>query len=317
MARIVVSMANTHDPTLNRKTPERWGEQGKRTMAGGRPMNLDLDAMTRERESWIGEKLKPEVWERQNATCQSAIETLAQVIKDVSPDVAVIIGDDTYEVFNPDDHIPAVDVFWGETVPHLPHPSRVRVPQETPPNMLRGEPDLGQHIIGCLNAEGFDVSCTRTMPKGRTIGHAFDFIYGRIMKDQVPPHVPIFLNTYYPPNRPTLSRCYALGKALRRAIGSWSSDKTVAVIGTGGLSHLVLDEQLDHAVLSALHDKDESRIASFPDEPFIWGTSEIRNWMVAAGAVHESEVVMNLVAYEACYRSPAGIGCGSGFAYWR
>ena len=32
-------------------------------------------------------------------------------------------------------------------------------------------------------------------------------------------------------------RCYALGKAVGEAIESWDSDKKVAVIGTGGLSH--------------------------------------------------------------------------------
>jgi hypothetical protein len=272
--------------------------------------------MVKERESWIGEKLTREVWERQNATCQSAIGTLAEVLKDVSPDVAIIIGDDTHEVFMPEDHIPALDVIGSAQIPHFPHRTRVRTPQETA-NILPGEPDLARHIVAWLTREGFDVSYSRTMPQGRTIGHAFDFIYGRIMQDHVPPHVPILLNTYYPPNQPTLSRCYALGKALRRAVESWESDKTVVVIGTGGLSHMVIDEELDHAVLSVMQGKDEVRLTSFPEEVFTFGTSEIRTWMVAAGACHESDTAMNLVAYEPCYRSVAGTGCGCGFAYWR
>lgn len=279
------------------------------------PMNLDIEARIRERESWIGKELTTEVWERRHATCQSAIATLSEKLKRVSADVAVIIGDDTHEVFMPEDHIPAVDVFWGEEIRHVPSRTRLATPQETP-NLWPGEPDLGQHIVESLIGDAFDVSHSRSIPEGRSIGHAFDFIYGRLMKDQVPPHVPIFLNTYYAPNQPTLKRCYALGGALRRAIESWDSDKTVAVIATGGMTHLAIDEELDRAVLSAMQDKDEERLTSFPEDLFNFGTGEIRNWVVAAGAMDAAGLSMNLVAYEPCYRSPAGTGCAMAFAYW-
>ena len=318
MARIALGMGSSHAPSLNGAV-ERWAAAGERDMArptgGGMPMNLDIEARIRERESWIGKELTTEVWERRHATCQSAIATLSEKLKRVSADVAVIIGDDTHEVFMPEDHIPAVDVFWGEAIRHVPSRSRLATPQETP-NLWPGEPHLGQHIVESLIGDAFDVSHSRSIPEGRSIGHAFDFIYGRLMKDQVPPHVPIFLNTYYAPNQPTLKRCYALGGALRRAIESWDSDKTVAVIATGGMTHLAIDEELDRAVLSAMQDKDEERLTSFPEDLFNFGTGEIRNWVVAAGAMDAAGLSMNLVAYEPCYRSPAGTGCAMAFAYW-
>ncbi len=318
MAKIALGMATSHAPSLN-GSADRWAASGERDMqgptGGGMPMNLDLDAMVRERASWIDKELKQEVFDRRHDVCQKAIVTLSETRKRVSPDVVVIVGDDTHEVFMPEDHIPAVDVFWGEELRHFPHGSRVRPPQKGP-NILRGQPDLGRHIIESLNAEAFDVSHTRVIPEGRAIGHAFDFVYGRILENNVPPHVPIFLNTYYPPNQPTLSRCYALGKGLRRAIESWDSDKTVAVIATGGLSHMVIDEELDREVLSAMQEKDEARLTGLPEERFNFGNGEIRNWIVAAGAVHESDALMNLVAYEPCYRSRAGTGCACAFAYW-
>jgi hypothetical protein len=279
-------------------------------------MKLDIPAMIRERESWIGKELAPEVWKKRHETCQQAIDQLGEVLKRVAPDVVVIIGDDTHEVFMPEDHIPAIDIYWGDEIPHVPHSSRVRARPDKP-NLLPCEPELGQHLVEFLNTEGFDVSSSKTVTSGRYIGHAFDFIYGRIMKDQVPRQVPIFLNTYYHPNQPTLARCFAFGKALRRAIERWEKGKTVAVIGTGGLSHLVIDEQLDRAILAAIQAKDEKGLFKFPEEVFNFGTGEIRNWVVVAGAMHETHFSMTLVAYEPCYRSPAGTGCGCAFAYWQ
>jgi len=284
---------------------------------GGIPMKLDIPAMIRERESWIGKELTPEVWKRRHDTCQKAIGQLEELLKQVAPDVVVLVGDDTHEIFMPEEEIPAIGVFWGERIPHAPHPSRIRNPAKEDFLQLKGEPALGRHIIGVLNGEGFDIASCRTAQEGRTIGHAFDFVYAKVMKGVVPPQVPVFLNTYYAPNQPTLKRCYALGRALRRAIESWESDKTVALIGSGGLSHMVIDETLDRSILAAMQAKDEKRLVSHPEELFNWGTGEIRNWTVVAGAMEESDMAMNLLAYEPCYRSPAGTGCACAFASWQ
>ena len=48
--------------------------------------------------------------------------------------------------------------------------------------------------------------------------------------------VPIFVNVIQYPI-PLPSRCYELGKVLRKAIESYDSDERFVVLGTGGLSH--------------------------------------------------------------------------------
>jgi protocatechuate 4,5-dioxygenase beta chain len=48
--------------------------------------------------------------------------------------------------------------------------------------------------------------------------------------------VPICINTVQFP-LPSAKRVYALGQAVGEAINTWKSDKKVAVLGTGGLSH--------------------------------------------------------------------------------
>lgn len=315
MAEIVLGMGSSH---AGFGGPKRWAESAKRDMTnahgGGMPMNLDIPQMVEQRKDWIGKELTPEAWERRYTACTEAVATLGKVFAETAPDVVVVIGDDTHEVFMPEEHIPAVDVFWGDTVRWVPRAGRTPTPE--PLRELPGKPELGEQLISSLIDEGFDISHTREFPQDRTIGHAFDFVYSNIMQKRVPPHVPIWLNTYYFPNVPTLKRCYSLGKALGRAIQSWDSNQRVAVIGSGGFSHLVIDETLDREVLAALQDKDEQHLAGLPEEPFIFGTSEIRNWLVMAGAMHDTEASMNLVCYAPCYRTPAGTGCAATFGYW-
>jgi protocatechuate 4,5-dioxygenase beta chain len=57
--------------------------------------------------------------------------------------------------------------------------------------------------------------------------------------------VPICINTVQFP-LPKASRVYAMGKAVGEAIAAWDSDKTVAVIASGGLSHQLDGERAGH-----------------------------------------------------------------------
>jgi 3-O-methylgallate 3,4-dioxygenase len=89
----------------------------------------------------------------------------------------------------------------------------------------------------------------------------------------------------------------------------------VAVIGSGGLSHFVIDEELDQQLLKAMQAKDHEVLSALPQRRLNSGTSEVRNWIATAGAVEH--LGMTLVDYVPCYRSPAGTGCAMGFAEWR
>jgi AmmeMemoRadiSam system protein B len=122
------------------------------------------------------------------------------------------------------------------------------------------------------------------------------------------------LNTYYPPNQPSARRCYELGKALRKAIELWDDDARVAIIASGGLSHFVLDEELDNKIITAMRNKDEDELTRLPGNRLKSGSSEIRNWIVVAAAAQDLE--MKLIQYVPCYRSPAGTGVGMAFAEW-
>ncbi|HZT05791.1 MAG TPA: protocatechuate 3,4-dioxygenase [Chloroflexota bacterium] len=334
MAKVVLGIGSSHAPQLALPPEEWWrrAEADKNNPAlwfHGKTYRFD-ELVEERAASHFEQELSPETAQHRFNTCQQSIEVLARTLEEVNPDVAVILGDDQEECFL-EDNMPALCVYWGETIDTVPPPpNRIggeygasrpelsRYPAQRTANPC--QPALGRHIIDCLIEEHFDPAHSRRLPGGKHgdhgVGHAFSYVYRRLMKDEVIPNVPIFLNTYYPPNQPTLKRCYALGKALRRAIESWEEDATVALIASGGLSHFVIEEDLDQNIVAALKAKDGDSLTSFPVEYFNSGTSEIRNWIVVAGALEETDLNMELIDYVPCYRSLAGTGCAMGFARW-
>jgi hypothetical protein len=82
------------------------------------------------------------------------------------------------------------------------------------------------------------------------------------------------------------------------------------------LSHFVVDESMDRALLAAMAQKDQTAICRWPERIFQSGTSEIKTWIVLAGAMEQTALQMRLIDYVTCYRSLAGTGVGAGFAEW-
>jgi 3-O-methylgallate 3,4-dioxygenase len=152
-------------------------------------------------------------------------------------------------------------------------------------------------------------------PRHGPFGHAWGFVHQRLMADRVVPIVPVLLNTYFPPNQPTPARCYRLGRAIRQAVEGWPAAKRVGIVASGGLSHFFVDEALDRRVLELLAKRDVDGIAALPADQLESGSSEIRNWLAAAGALEHLH--MELVDYVPSYRSEAGTGVGMAFAIWR
>jgi 3-O-methylgallate 3,4-dioxygenase len=90
----------------------------------------------------------------------------------------------------------------------------------------------------------------------------------------------------------------------------------VAVFGSGGLSHFVIDEALDHAFLDAIRAGDPERMEAYGEAMFQAGTSEIKNWMPVTVGMADLGFRPTVLDYVPCYRSAAGTGNGQGFVYW-
>lgn len=108
------------------------------------------------------------------------------------------------------------------------------IPQLPP---FPGDPELSWHIIESMVEQEFDITSCQEL----AVDHGFVvpmqlFWPGAPNNPDMPRTVPISANTVQHPI-PTLKRAYDFGKALRRALLSYSKDINIVVLGTGGLSH--------------------------------------------------------------------------------
>lgn len=328
MAEIVLGLGSSHSPQLS-TPPEMWlayGEGDKNHTelwaADGKPYSFEELLETADRAAIEKELTEDKLRTRYNA-CQQGIAALGETLEKTAPDIVVMIGDDQLEIFG-EENMPAVLVYWGETIRNLPP----EIPESAPAHRKANAwgwfadreidypiaSDLGQHLIESLIDQRFDVAHARRLRPGQGMGHAFGYLYQRILLGKPIPTVPIMINTYYPPNQITPERCYELGQAVRAAVESWKGNARVAVIASGGLSHFVIDEDLDRQVIKALENRDLDSLLAIPREKLNSGNSEIRNWIVAAGATDHLD--MKLIDYVPCYRTVAGTGCAMGFAQW-
>ena len=86
-------------------------------------------------------------------------------------------------------------------------------------------------------------------------------------------------------------------------------------MASGGLSHFVVDEAFDHALIDALRRKDVEFFRDAPLTKLMSGSSEMRNWICLAGTLGPME--MQWVSYVPGYRTPALSGTGLCFASFR
>ncbi|MGH7932087.1 MAG: hypothetical protein ACREQN_02860, partial [Candidatus Binataceae bacterium] len=202
-----------------------------------------------------------EHFREQSAAVQRALDRLAAEMEQARPDVVAIVGDDHHELYSPAS-MPAIAIHYGNKVVTYKYPERPGVDPSFMRAMSAGyamdrhhefdcDAGLAREIIERMVAGGVDVSASAEVPEPEKagFGHAFGFVVTRLMARWRVPIIPISLNTYYPPNQPTPSRCYDMGIALRAAIEASGANARVAIVASGGLSHFVTNEELDGVVL--------------------------------------------------------------------
>ena len=330
MAEIVLGIGTSHGPMLVTEA-HTWGARVVADKAfpqawRGREWSFN-ELVEARRDKHFEREVSPQIWDERHARTQAGIERLADLFAAVKPDVAVILGNDQMEIFD-ERLIPAFSVFYGDTITNyefsaermaaLPPGVGGAIPGYIPPGGAEypGQPDLAQAIIAQAMRDEFDVAAMKSLPKPET-PHAFGFVYRRIMRDRPIPVVPVLVNTFYPPNQPTVSRCFAFGQSILRAIQAWPSDLRVAVVASGGLTHFVIDEEVDQIFLDALRQGDMSAVAALGEETFQGGTSEMKNWVPVAGMMAALGFKPQVIDYVPCYRSEAGTGNAMGFVAWQ
>src|SRR6058998_3066770 len=297
MANLVGCMTMSHAPQLM-LNPDYWHLLN--TRAGEQlPEKPGMEKETHE--------VKWTKWNR----CMDAIAKLRAKIDALRPDVLIVVGDDQHENLV-DDNMPPFTIFVGAEVEasvSLRYLNQLKSENRT---KYRIDAKMAEALVHGLMDEGFDPSYSKKTRYEGGLGHAFARVLKFLMPEPTRRVVPVMVNTYYPP-APLARRCVKFGAALASLVRRFPSDDRVVVIGSGGLSHTKIDEELDQRFIQALQQNNLAYMSTMPASVLIEGTSEIRNWIVTAGAANRSGTLLD---YFPLYRTRTGVGCAMGFAYW-
>jgi OH-DDVA oxygenase len=337
MAEIVLGIWTTHGPQLS-TTPEQWmlrvpADRTRKHWFKGRLYSFDELVEMRRHEN-LAERSALEARTRHHAACQAAIARVAETWKEANPDVCVVFGNDQRELVLPQMQ-PAYTIYHGESFWNGPLPKERAA--TLPPGIVEAEwanrpaerteykalPDLAIQLIERGLDNGWDFAASSEWPDHVSphhhLGtpHAFAYILRRVMEDRAVPLLPIITNTFFPPNQPRPWRCFELGQLVHRVLTEWKRDVRVAVIGSGGMSHFVINEEFDDALFKAIQNKDAAYLRAIPPNLMNDGTSELLNWVSASGCLFQTGLSGKVIDYVPCYRTEAGTGTAQGFVVWK
>lgn len=297
MADLVGCLAMSHAPQLM-LNPDHWGLLNNREKER-LPVKPELERETAEVK-----------WAKWNG-CMEAIAKLRRKLEAFDPDILIVVGDDQHENMV-DDNMPPFSIYMGKEVEASVSLRYLNQAKSENRTKYRVDAKLAEALIGGLMDEGFDPAYSKHTRYDGGLGHAFARVLKFLSPDAKHRVIPVMINTYYPP-APSAQRCVKFGRALATVLGRFASQDRVVIIGSGGLSHTKIDEQLDQKFIQALQRNDIDYMCAMPADILVEGTSEIRNWIVSAAAADRRGTLIN---YSPLYRTITGVGCAMGFAYW-
>lgn len=212
-----------------------------------------------------------------------------QWMKDNAPDVVIIVYNDHASAFSldliptfligvADEYLPADEGYGPRKVP-----------------AVQGDSKLAWHLAESLILDEFDMTIANKMvvDHGLTVPLSIMCDQPELWPCKV---IPLCVNVIqYPP--PTGQRCYKLGKAIRRALDAYDEDLSVAIFGTGGMSHQlqgeragIINQEFDNDFLDRLSADPES-VAQISHAEYIMESGsegiEMVMWMIMRGALND------------------------------
>ena len=162
-----------------------------------------------------------------------------------------------------------------------------------PVPVVQGHAEFASHIAASVIEDDFDLTLVNRMEvdHGLTVPLSLMFGQPQAWPTRV---IPFAVNVVqYPP--PSGARCFALGKAIRRAVESFPKNLNVQVWGTGGMSHQLqgpraglINPQFDNAFLEAMVTDPES-LTRIPRDRYLREAGsegiELVMWLVMRGAL--------------------------------
>jgi protocatechuate 4,5-dioxygenase, beta chain len=162
-----------------------------------------------------------------------------------------------------------------------------------PVPVVQGHAELASHIAASVIEQDFDLTLVNRMEVDHGLTVPMSLMFGQPKAWPVRV-IPFAVNVVqYPP--PSGARCFALGKAIRRAIQSFPGNLKVQVWGTGGMSHQLqgpraglINSEFDKAFLDAMVADPES-LARIPRDRYLREAGsegiELVMWLIMRGAL--------------------------------
>lgn len=137
----------------------------------------------------------------------------------------------------------------------------------TPAGPLPVDTALARTVVDGLVGAGFDPAFSLRLTVDHGVTHALQHLVPALDV----PVVPVVMNMFAPP-LPPLRRCHDLGTALGAALRADGTDRRIAVIASGGLSHRLPWPKW----FAALSDDDRFLVEAWLEGRGSWGDYEVR-----------------------------------------
>ncbi len=177
-----------------------------------------------------------------------------------------------------------------------------------PVPVVKGHSALAAHVAQSVIQDDFDLTIVNRMDVDHGLTVPLSLLFGQPAEWPclvIPFAVNVVL---YPP--PSGRRCFALGKAIRRAVESFDEDLNVQVWGTGGMSHQLqgpraglINSEFDNAFLERIVNDPEG-LSHVPHIDYVRNAGsegiELVMWLIMRGALDE-----NVIEKHRFYHVPA------------
>ena len=233
-------------------------------------------------------KMEEPYWKR----VFSGFERSQQWMRDIKPDVAIVVYNDHASAFSTD----LIPTFALGTATEFPPADEGWGPRPVP--VAKGHPQLATHIAQSVILDEFDLTVVNKMEIDHGLTVPLNLLCGKIPPTGHWPFpiIPLAVNVVmYPP--PTGHRCFMLGKAIKKAVESYPEDLRVVIFGTGGLSHQIsgpraglINSKWDKNFLDNLS-KDPVKLSKIPHIDYMREAGaegiEMVMWLIMRGALGE------------------------------
>jgi len=175
--------------------------------------------------AWDNRKTAEPYWEPVFKGFERSKEWMAAV----KPDVCIVVYNDHMSAFS----LEIVPTFAIGCAAEFPIADEGWGPRPVP--AVKGHPELAAHLVQSLVLDEFDITIVNKMEVDHGLTVPLTLMFGQ--PEEWPcPIIPLAVNVVVYPV-PTGHRCYNLGKAIRKAVGSFDRNLRVVIFGTGGMSH--------------------------------------------------------------------------------